>query len=279
MIVYFDTNVFDHLEQSIDVTTFDLFRIKRALRHGCVRLVLSYLNIEETLFIVHSQPKRAEARVRLVLELADKHLVARGHQETINNDIRAYAEGVPLRSPFESLTPWMESAILGFVVPVGSDIHELSNVVDETRHIKKEFQDFLVKGRTKLKPMADSIGARQYPFEDYWRNNSGWLAEGLAKRARALVKVKRRGVDGLLKVKSVALAVGANLSLLYSHHLENRTPASGDSRDVLHAIAASSADVFVTNDRRLATILSRIPVDGFRVMSLSEFLNWLPKWV
>lgn len=279
MIVYFDTNVFDHLEKLSGVTAWDVFRVKRAVKLGYIRLVLSYLNIEETLFIVSSRPKRAEAQVGLIFELADKHLVARGHQLIINNDIRAYAEGVPLQSPYESLTAWMESEIWRLVAPVGSDINELKSVVDETCRIKKEYQDFMVKGRKMLKPMADSIGPRRYTFESYWKANNGWLAEGLAKRARVLVKVKRRGVDGLLKVKSVALAVGANLSLLYSHHFENRTPASGDSRDILHVIAASSADIFVTNDKRLETALSRIPVDGFQVMNLQVFLNSLPTWI
>lgn len=279
MIVYFDTNVFDHLEQLNGVTAWDVFRIKRAVKLGCIRLVLSYLNIEETLFIVSSQPKRAEARVGLILELADKHLVARGHQQTISNDIRAYAEGVPLQSSYESLTSWMESEIWRLVAPVGSNMRELKSVVAETRRIKEKYQSFMVKGRKMLKPMADSIGPRRYTFESYWKSNNGWLAEGLAKRAGALVKVKRRGVGGLLKVKSVALAVGANLSLLYSHHFENRTPISGDSRDILHAIAASSADIFVTNDRNLATVLGRIPVEGFQVMSLRGFLDSLPRWV
>lgn len=137
----------------------------------------------------------------------------------------------------------------------------------------------MIKGKNELKPMALSIGSKQYPFETYWKNNNGWLTEELAKRAGVLRKVKRRGVDGLLKVKSVALVVGANLSLLYSHHYENRAPLSGDSRDILHAIAASGADVFVTNDKKLQAVLSRIPVDGFQVMSLQSFLNTLSKWV
>ena len=64
MIVYFDTNVFDHLEQLNGVNEWGLFRIRRAVRHGCIRVVIGYLNIEETLFIVSSQPKRAEARER-----------------------------------------------------------------------------------------------------------------------------------------------------------------------------------------------------------------------
>ena len=130
-----------------------------------------------------------------------------------------------------------------------------------------------------MKLLVPSMVEGRYLFESYWNNNSLWLAEGLAKRARALGKVKRRGMPGLLKVKSVALAVGANLSLIYSHHFEGRSPASGDLRDVLHAIAASSADIFITNDRNLASVLGRIPVEGFQVMNLKGLLDSLPQWV
>lgn len=279
MIVYFDTNVFDHLERLIGVTAWDVYRVKRAVKHECIRVVLSYLNIEETLFLVSLEPKKAEARVKLIFELSDKHLVVRGHHQTVRDDIRSYADGVPIKPSYESLTPWMESELWRLVAPVGRDTKTLKSLVDQTRRIKEEYHDFMIKGKKKLKPMALSIGSKRYSFVTYWKNNNGWLTEGLAKRAGVLRKVKRRGVDGLLKVKSVAMVVGANLSLLYSHHYENRAPHSGDSRDILHAIAASGADVFVTNDKKLQAVLSRIPVDGFQVMNLQDFVNAFPKWV
>lgn len=254
--------------------------MKTAVHHGCIRVVVSYLNIEETLFIVPSQPVRAEARVKLIFELADKSLVVRDHQDALNNDIRSYASGLPLQSPFEPLTPWMESELWSFAAPIlGRDLRKLKLVLEKTRRIKKEHQDFMTKAKKNMKLLVPSMVEGRYPFESYWNNNSLWLAEGLAKRARALGRVKRRGISGLLKVKSVALAVGANLSLVYSHHFEERSPASGDSRDVLHAIAASSADIFLTNDRNLATVLGRIPVEGFQVMNLKRFLDSLPQWV
>lgn len=279
MIVYFDTNVFDHLEQRNGVTEWDLYRLGRAVKLEYIRIILSFLNIEETLFIVQSQPERANARVKLILELCDRHLLALGQEEMMNNDILAYANGAVPLTPFTSMDPWVEFNIRNIMKPSGSNLQELDEILEGTRQAKNKFLDSLIRGRADVKPMADSIGAKQYPFENYWVNNSAWLAEGLAERAGVLAKVKQQGVDGLLKVKSVALAVGANLSLIYSHHLENRAPASGDSRDILHAIVASTADVFVTNDRRLESVLARILVTGFRVVSLQGFLKSLPEWI
>lgn len=279
MLVYFDTNVFDHLEQAIGVTGWDLYRIQKAIKHSVIQLVLSSLTIEETLFMVPSQPARAAARVKLILALCDKHLFVRGQEEVMNNAIRAYAHGLEPSPPFIALEPWMELEIRNIVNPVGRYARELQNILAETRRDKSTFYDFLIQGRAKVKPMADTIGAKAYPFENYWKSNSVWLAEALTKRTSVLAKVRARGVGGLLKIKCVALAVGANLSLIYSHHLENRTPASGDSRDILHAVSASAADIFVTNDSRLERILARIHVDGFKVMNLRAFLDSLPRWV
>jgi hypothetical protein len=54
---------------------------------------------------------------------------------------------------------------------------------------------------------------------------------------------------------------------------------SGDSRDILHAILGSIADVFVTDDGDLRRILNRVPVAGFRAVSLGETLAMLPQWI
>lgn len=280
MLAYFDTNVFDHLQQrSNGVTEEDLFRLGRAVKLNHLRVVISFLAIEETLLLIPHNPKRADARMKLILELGDKRLFALGQEIIVNNDIQAYAHGTPSLSAFTLMNPQTELNIRNLAKPAGNYLTELQDLIEEVRRDKIAFLDFLDEGKAKVKPIADQIGVKRYRFELYWANNSGWLAEGLADRAGVLSKVKQRGMDGLLKVKSVAMAVGANLSLIYSHHLENRAPKPGDSRDILHAIVASTADVFVTDDESLEKTLARIPVAGFKVMSPRTFLKTMPTWI
>jgi hypothetical protein len=81
-------------------------------------VVLGYLNIEETLFMVSSQPKRAEARIKLIFELGDKALVVRSSKDILDNDVRSHANNQPLQSPFESLTPHLESELWNFVASI-----------------------------------------------------------------------------------------------------------------------------------------------------------------
>jgi hypothetical protein len=63
VIVYFDTNVFDHIEQRHGVTDEDLFRLERAIKLEHLRVILSFLNIEELLFIAEAKPERAMAQL------------------------------------------------------------------------------------------------------------------------------------------------------------------------------------------------------------------------
>ena len=279
MIVYFDTNVFDHLEQRNGVTDWDLFRLGRAVKMEQLRLILSFLNMEEILFIAQSKPERAMGQLKLIFELADKRLFVHGQDEIVRNDIRAYAQQKPFKTPFTLMTPDMESDILNLMDSPAHHQEDLDRIVRETRHAKELFLERRIKGQKKLKRMAAEIGTKQYPFARYLADNSGWVLEGLAQRAGVLSRVKQRGIRGLLNVKSIAVAVGAHLSLLYAQHFDGHAPASGDSRDTLHPVLASPGNVFVTNDRKLEMILSRLQIHDFRVMNLRTLLEGLPKWI
>lgn len=55
---------------------------------------------------------------------------------------------------------------------------------------------------------------------------------------------------------------------------------ASDGGDFLHAVHASAADIFVTQERKdkqgkLPSILSHVPTPNFTVMSLKEFLETL----
>lgn len=283
-IVYFDTNVFDHIERHLHgVTDWDLYVLRRAVKDEKIAIVLSFLNVEETLFIVESQPERAQARIKLILGLASNRLFVKSQELIIGDDMRSYALNAPSVPPFFDLDPHMELVICNAVYPAGSMLLDIQAIIDEVDRDKQSFKAFLEEGKKKLLPYAEEIGTRAYKFDRYFGLNSGWLAEGLAKRAGVGEECRKRGIEGLLKIKSVRLAVGANLSLMYAHHFENVTPRQGDSRDILHAVLASTADIFVTHDATFANTLRRVPIDGFRVYGIHSLVTALdrrgaPQW-
>ena len=84
------------------------------------------------------------------------------------------------------------------------------------------------------------------------------------------IRTATRGLD----VRAVRLGVGAALSLVFFQVVERRQPDRGDGYDQWHAIQSSAADVFVTRDDRLARLLARVPIEGFRaVTSLRDLLT------
>jgi hypothetical protein len=98
-------------------------------------------------------------------------------------------------------------------------------------------------------------------------------AEGFAEHVGLGDASRARGLEGLLDVRPVRLAVGAAVSLVFSQVRGEVQPDPNDGYDIWHVIGASAADALVTQDQLLAQRLARVPVDGFRVVkSLRELL-------
>jgi hypothetical protein len=112
-------------------------------------------------------------------------------------------------------------------------------------------------------------------FEWLFNEKAVVAAEQFAYRAGLLEPCRNRGVGGLLKIRSIRMAVAVSLSLIYAVAFENWKPRPSDSRDVLHATAAvAAADVFVTHDSPLRDqLLARIPVPNFRTLRLPDLLD------
>jgi hypothetical protein len=119
---------------------------------------------------------------------------------------------------------------------------------------------------------------RELQFDVFWRSAAETLALGFAFDVGLGEECRRRGAAGLLEVRPVRFATGAMASLIYAQVVgdgrESRYPHIGDGYDLHHALMASAADVFVTYDKRLANLLDRVPLNGFRVLrSLEEVLE------
>ncbi len=109
-------------------------------------------------------------------------------------------------------------------------------------------------------------------FIPYWRDVADGFAEGYAGHVGVWERCRERGMDRLLAVPCVAMAIGAAASMVYAKLVEGRATDRGDSRDQAHAIAASTADIFVSNDDEFRRLLKRVPMIAPAVMSLEEFL-------
>ncbi len=271
---YFDTNVFDHIHKKIDFTEKDKVSLQSAVDEGKICILLSILNIEEVTSAIGPRPDLAVAELKLILDLADCDRLLKSQDQLIRDDIICYAQCEPMGEPFVT-----DSVILSNLQalrdPNDHDVSELRVMVTEIREQKEEFMAGMREGREKLLPHVEKLDGWRPTFEEYWESLAEKFAEAFAGRADSLEGCRKRGIKGLLDVRSVRLAVGASLSLTYSQTFEGRTPKIGDSRDNLHAILAAPADTFVTQDSAFAALLSRIPIEGWEVMDLRGLLGFI----
>src|SRR5439155_5066237 len=109
----------------------------------------------------------------------------------------------------------------------------LSPLMKETRKQKEDFVAVMRDAGAKVAPDAKAFlresHGRPPDWQDYWDR----LAEGFAA-THDLDLGRKRGMKGLLAVRSVRMAVGSSVSFAFAETFEKRTPKLGDSRDLQH---------------------------------------------
>jgi hypothetical protein len=272
--LYFDTNVFDHIHKGIGITEAERVILRSAVHAGKISILLSYLNMEEALSALKSCPDTGIAEIRLILDLANWQRPIKKAKILLSDDMRCYAQGKVLSEPFITLSPEIESNLRELLNPNQQDVRaRMLQVNREIQQQKEGFKSGMGVIRNKWLMNVKKFKGKRPSFEEFWERYAEDLTECFAERAGVLDACKKRSINGLLRVRSVRLCVGVNLSLIYAQHFEGRTPDMGDSRDIHHAILASAADTFVTQDRKFAGLLTRIPIEKFEIMNLRDLIT------
>jgi hypothetical protein len=232
---------------------------------GRLSVLVSFEAVVET---ANARQDTALKGLQLIKELCRQELPIKPHYELVRDDIRNFADGGEASSPFLDARFSIDQVIADIQNPS----QEVSEMIAEEKCIKERLNDEL---RSHVEEERKALnGKRSSTFEKYWEARSQYYAEAFAHFAGCLEECKARGIDELLKVKSVRMTVGAFLSLLYEL-LGGRAVKSGTSYDLKHAAPMSAADIVVTNDGELRTLLSKIPIPKLRVMSLRELISLL----
>jgi hypothetical protein len=158
----------------------------------------------------------------------------------------------------------------------GESIDEMLPILKKVQREKEDFVAAMTKAKAQVGPVATAFlranDGRPPDWEDYWQRLAEGFAEGFVA-PHNLELCKKKGIKGLLEVSSIRMAVGWAVSVAYAETFEKRTPKSGDSRDMQHAVLASAADIFVTHDAALARMLSRIPQVPVEVVDIHNLLR------
>ena len=272
MVAYLDTNAFDNLYRRIGCTGADIANLRKAIYGRALSIRLSIHSLEEILLTRRASPQAFAAQIKLTLSIANSRTLIKPCDQLVCDDIRAYRAHGAADRPF--LRGEMQNAVTaGVAALIESDGEELEDefveALEDARRGKDRFREMLARVTT-------IVGARvqtQRPsFDQYWETYSARAAEALADIAGpATIEPDR--IDGLLTVKSVRITAGLALSATYEAAFDPDYNVA-EMAGFHHAVSAAAvAETFVTGDPRLRAIVSRIPADGFTVMSLPDFLK------
>lgn len=272
--VYFDTNVYDLLDELLQRKAFaPVNKLKKAIRSDQVRVFTNIIPIEETLGALKNKPVEGRRRLRLIRTLAKRKRMIRPHTEIIKNDIRSYAKQERFQSRFTYSDP-----VLKRIFQV-RDLPGLIAVAEENRNHNWDFRNDM-RGRyaKNIAPLAEPIIAnREVPtFEEYLEANYRGVLEIMADKAGYLNDCQKRGLEGLMEIPALNVAVRGPMSLTYANTFLGRLHQHSDSADMQHAMIASAVGTLITEDKPLRKALKRANSPYLTFMSLQELLDILP---
>jgi len=282
-VVYFDRNVFDHIcTLNCGVTEAGIAKIQGAIDAGMISIPASYIVIEETVPILRVSEDTYEQHIQTVLNLINKDRIIKPHTQIIREDCESYALGKPLTAR-TTKTP-----------DNFRDVLDLSINRDDLNSLTEEIHVFYAGLASKYQAFFNDVidemkhrGIRGFKsFQDAWVALSPIVVENVVGRLPRTPKrlCKKRGLKHMLKIKSIRIGMICFCWFLYSHSLKTdgspKKVDASEAGDFFHAVCASATNIFVTQESKdkygkLPFILNQVPVSGFTVMSLMEFLDIL----
>jgi hypothetical protein len=269
MIAYFDTQAFNHIYGKIGCTGADIANLRKAIYGRQLTIRPSLHTLEEILLGRKVSPQAFAAQIKLTLSLASARTLIKPCHQLLLDDIRSYAVRGEAERPFlrGDIQNTVADGIAALIESDGEDLDEdFVGALEGARQQKQEFQ-----------ALIDDVGhelAAAYPLSE--RSGGPWdldriaipAVEQLAQGAGALDGCRQRGIDGLLKMKSVRMTLGVLLARI------GEKPAN--SAAMHHAVSAAAvAETFVSDDAGNSELLARVPLEGLAVANLSDFLRRL----
>jgi hypothetical protein len=283
-VAYFDTSAWSHLYNGAILkrpgweavaTPFDLSMLRKAVSDRIISILLSVVALEELI----SEPEDYRPRAKLALDFSDWSRPLKPTSILLTDTIKSYAScGRASASVFKGAEQWewvrgLPALILG---GTEGDVAARRDVLRIARAQINKFHTGMVESQKWALTMFEQHPgvSEDWTFERYWKEAAVRFAEDSAQRVGVLDECRARGIEGLLEIPAVRMAVGAALSLIFAQAREKsaQAPRPQDSRDLQHAVmAASRATVFVTDDGKLLRTVKRVPMKHFEALRLQNF--------
>lgn len=281
LTVYLDKNVLSHIltvqrtgVETNRVTIADIERLREAVASARIRNLMSVVQIQEAAYALDAPSQQvAQEELKLIRELLYQEEVIKFPEDLLSENVLKYANG---NGPANSL---MRNNIdLDKLFSPKGDIEQRKQALVDT---KKQEADFLEAAKKANENDREIIlaefGNMQPKFEDFYQTRIvarlKELVQGAEKhtgRDGLLAACEKRGIEGMLEFRALAIAQGANLSYQYarvfSELSEKAQKRQGDPPDLKHALLSSAADILVTHDRDFVFWFDRVPYKEVKVL-------------
>ena len=282
--VYLDANVIGHLIAHSDgLSQEDADGLVMLCSSGEVEPIFNILGFQEQLA---AGSKKAERLFDYTLKLFNPDKVVKDSKDLFFDDIRSYAHNGCADTPYYSgkklatLQQGIEDVIMGYTPEKYAELR--SSVVDPSRQESLQIQNILENSVNMVDEAAASIGSqedwtkwrKETSFQCFWEEQAESWTERFADRSGVLAECKKRGIQGLLEIRSVRMVVWIIIAHLYNYIVEEKKPERSDFPDWLHAsAAAATTDRFVCHDNRLRRLCGFAPLDDFQALRLPDFME------
>jgi len=272
MIAYLDTQAYAHIYAKIGCTGTDLANLRKVIYGRELAIRLSLHTLEEILLGRKLSPQAFAAQIKLVASLGNSRALIKPCEQLLFDDIRAYAASGHADRPFlgAEMQNKVADGIAGLIETDGEELEEeFLEVLHQARQQKQQFsallQHALPQLATAREPLPDAIS-----FEQLFAAAAP-LLQSLAARAGAGDGCRQRGLEGLLNIKSVRMTLGATLAA--TDALRGQ-PRPANPIEIHHAVSAAAvAETYVSAAPSGREFISRLPMNGFNVITLPEFLK------
>ncbi len=270
--VYFDHNVVDHAVKRHNITDEQVDQLRSIGKGRTFDVTLSITNLDEIIAGLRSpRPEQAIEQLRLTRDVIGFAYLLKPPDQLLTHAFVDFAFDLPPREAVTVMHPVMREHLERLA---DATLVEIEYFTQAAAKVRDQIDgDYEALRGARERALHELEGRRpKQRFIPYWRDVADVFAEGYAGQVGVWERCRERGMDRLLAVPCVAMAIGAAASLVYAKLGEGQATDRSDSRDQAHAIAAATADVFVSNDAEFRRLLKRVPMIAPAVMSLEEFL-------
>ena len=282
--VYLDANVIGHLVAHSDgLSQEDADGLVMLCSSGEVEPIFNILGFQEQLAAGSEKAKRLFG---YTLKLFNSDKVVKDSKDLFLDDIKSYAHNGRADTPYYSgkklaaLQQGIEDVIVDYTPEKYAELY--SSVVDPSWQESLQIQNILENAVNMVEEAVASIGSQEdwkkwrkgTSFQRFWEMQAKSWAECFADHSGVLAECKKRGIQGLLEIRSVRMGVGIIIAHLYNYIVEKKKPERSDFPDWLHAsAAAATTDRFVCHDNRLRRLCGFAPLDDFQALRLPDFME------